>query len=545
MLGIAWGLGACVADPMLPCGAFESGERDVDVARPIAVAATKEGFVLRNLCDDAGNCRVDRLPLPELTAGSQVMLTPAGHFLVAIDQEDGGVWTHEFDDGGLRKQRSATYVHETDGPAKLVIGLRDGDSLVVRDRQGRLAIYEPGAYKAIPIAPELGDYTRLAAVGERHLALKVPHAEGKQALYLVDLGEVNGGVRNPTRPVRIATGDITSVVFGPGDANVVVSEGRGTEATVMLFDVEHTELVDSFAGEVVSAREENRRRALEELPGLHAFSPNGEQLAYRTTSGSLAVRHLELHGSCMVRNANRLGTDREPTRDVGDHAVAGFSDDGIVFAEYTVGRSDSYVYAFDPRGEEIVPLGAEDGDWHLSAVPGRVTAPDGDVEQLWAIGVRDGTHASIGEDGVDGETVGRELTFMARFDDAVWAIDTADQVVTEGGRSQRALSVRRVAPPRWAGDRLSFDQPPDAQVVEFFEQAAGDDSQGPLRVPLIGRLCLSTGRDGSWAFRCGDSTSGHTALTTNSGSQEQSDDPDNRPEFEPPFPDDDDEPSEG
>lgn len=545
---------------MVPCDAFEAGEADANQMMrssrgPIAAFAMKDAFVLRNLCDGpGGECQVDKLALPELSAGSQVMLTTAGHYLVGIDRKDGSTWTYEFDDAGRRKAREQTYADENNGPAKLIIGLHDSDSFIVRDRRGRLAVYEPKATFAIPIATDLGEYTRLAAVGERHVALKVPHAEGKQTLYLVDLGEApeGGASRDPRRPVEIATGDFTSVVLGPGDGTLVISEGRGTEASVFVFDVGSKTLVDAFEGEVISAPQENQRRSLEEVPGLHALSPSGEHLAYRTTSGALAVRQLGAQSSCLVRNTNRLGTDRTPTRRVGDHVTAGFSATGVIYAEYAVGRSDSYVYAYEPRSQQLITLGKESGGWHLAAVPGRVAEEEGihatgdELDTLWAIGVRGGSHATIGEGGVDGDTVGRELTFMPRADHAVWAIDTSDSTVVSG-RNQRALSVRRVAAPTWDAGRLRFGQGPEEQVIEVFDQSVSEDSLGPLRVPLSGRLCLSTGVPGVWAFHCGESTGGRMALTTNSGSQEQNDDPYTLPEFDPPFPEDedDDPPDEG
>ena len=68
------------------------------------------------------------------------------------------------------------------------------------------------------------------------------------------------------------------------------AEGRGAEATVLVFHVKSGELIDRFQGEVVSSRQENNRRAIEELPGLHAVAPSGDRLAYRTVSGALAVR---------------------------------------------------------------------------------------------------------------------------------------------------------------------------------------------------------------------------------------------------------------
>ena len=153
------------------------------------------------------------------------------------------------------------------------------------------------------------------------------------------------------------------------------------------------------------------------------------------------------------------------------------------------------------------------------------------------MGVRRGSHASIGQDGVDGEIVGRELTFMPMDDDGVWAVDTKDELVGER-RIERALSVRRVAPPAWAGGELRFEQRSDEQVVSYvLDRDDEDDNEGPLRVPLTGRLCLTTGTPGGWAYRCGDSTGSRDAITTNSGAQEQTNDPNVRPEFDPPFPD--------
>jgi hypothetical protein len=531
LVALAAGLGpaACLTDPLVPCDAFEPGDgAENTVVRALggamAAVAMNDAFLVRSTCDGDGRCRVHKAMLPELSPGSQVMLTSRGGYLVGIDHEDGKVWTYQLD--GARISRVPTYVDDDDGPAQLVIGLRDSDELVVRDRKNRLAVYVPGKQQAKPIATGLGEYLRLAAVGERHVAVRVPRSSGRQSLYVVDVGD-------PERYHAVTTGDITSVVFGPGDGSLVVSEGRGVEASVLVFDVGTRELMDAFAGDVVSSRAQNDQRALEQLPGLHALSPSGEHVAYRTTAGSLAVRQLEQRSSCLVRNTNRLGTGEEPSRRAGDHAVAGFGADGLVYAEYTLGASESFVYAYDPRGQQLTPLGAETAGWHLAAVPGRATRVDGTPDPLWAVAVRQGLHASIGEGGVDGETVGRELTFMPTDDDGVWAIDTKDELVGER-RVERALSVRRVAPPGWAHGQLRFEQAPDEQVVTHYH---GQDNRGPLRVPLTGRLCLTTGAPGSWAYRCGDSTGTRIAITTNSGRQEQTNDPNVRPEFDPPFPD--------
>lgn len=519
---------------MVPCGAFEPGDApDNTVVRAhqgvIGAVAMSEGFVLSHVCDGPDEaCHVERQVLPDLTPGSQVMLTTDGSALVAIDHEDGRVRTYRFDDHGrLDIDRTVDLVtNQVYGPAQLVIGMRDSSRLIVRDHENRLGVFTPGSTSATRIAPDLGKYLRLAAVGEQHVAVRIVHSEHRQTVYVVDVE------RRAGFPHEVATGDFTSVVFGAGDQTLVLSEGRGTDASVLVFDVDSRQLVDAFAGDLISSRTENDHRAIEQIPGLHALSPSGEQIAYRTTSGALAVRTLGAQSSCLVRNTNRLGTGRTPTRRAGDHAVAGFASDGILYAEYDVGTTGSFVYAYDPRHQQITPLGREEGGWHLAAVPGRVTDVRGEIERLWAVGVRHGAHASIAEGQVDGQSIGNELTFMPMADDGIWAIDTRDQLTR--ARRERALSVRRVAPPRWADGRLRFDQRPEEQVVTSTDE---DDNEVPLRVPLSGRLCLSTGTPGSWAYRCGDSSGTRNAFTTDSGKQEQTNEPNVLPEFDPLFPD--------
>src|SRR5262245_11881282 len=131
LLAVTAGLGpaACLADPMVPCGAFEPGRVGDDAASntivrayegPLATLAmrttverdgeliTKGAFVLRNLCDGPdGECHVDKLTLDELSPGSQVMLTTDGRYLVGIDHDHGGVWTYQFDEHGNRISKTA------------------------------------------------------------------------------------------------------------------------------------------------------------------------------------------------------------------------------------------------------------------------------------------------------------------------------------------------------------------------------------------------------------------------------------------------------
>ncbi len=521
---------------MVPCDSFEPGDATDSntVVRAqegvIAAIAMEDAFLLRNTCDlPDGGCRVEKRSLPELSAGSQVMLTTNGEFLVGIDRQGGGVWTYKFDDRGHLVYKDATYTDQTLGPAQLVIGMRDSSQLVVRDHEDRLAIYQPKHSRAIRIAPDLGRLVRLAAVGERHVAIREFHTEHSQTVYIVDVDNT------PDAAHVVASGDFTSVAFGPGDQTLVLAEGRGTDASVLVFDVKSREIIDRFAGDLISSRTENDHRAIDEVPGMRALSPSGEQIAYRTTSGALAVRMLGSQSSCLVRNTNRLGTGDASSQRAGNHAVAGFSADGIIFAEYSVGAADSFVYTYDPRHQQITPLGSEETGWVLAAVPGRVTNALGEIERLWALAASEGNFASIGEGRVDGKNVGRELTFMPLDDEGIWAIDTRDELPD----SERALSVRRVAPPRWANGGLRFEQDPEDQIVTSSDEQ--EDNDGPMRVPLSGRVCLTTGSPGAWAYRCGDSTNNRDAFTTDSGRQEQTNDPNVAPEFDPPFPEQDDE----
>ncbi|MEM7159263.1 MAG: hypothetical protein AAF799_40875 [Myxococcota bacterium] len=524
---------------MVPCDEFDAGEasdNQVDRAHvgPIAAIAMKDSFLLRNVCD-GDDCKFDRLPLPELSAGSQLMLSTAGHFLVGIDDDTGRIWTHEFDDNGHRKNKEQTYVHPDDGPAMLVIGLRDSDSLIVRDRSNRLAVYEPRGYQALPIADDLGPNARLAAVGEHDVVVRIDHDNGTESLYMVDVGDepLPGKLRRIAPPLKIATGHFTSVVFGPGDGTLVLSSGKGRDASVIVVDVATTTVIDAFEGDVISAPQDNDKRAVEEFPGLHAISPSGDQIAYRTVSGSLAVRRLGTQSSCLVRNTNRLGTGRDPGNNDGNHVAAGFSADGIIYAQYRVGTAQSFVYAYEPQHQQMTTLGREESGWRLTAVPGRVTAPDGEAEQLWAVGRRDfGEYSSIGERGAEGNVISTELMFMPRNDKGVWALDVADDIEDDANVTG-ALSVRRIEPPTWTDGNLRFDQQPEDQIIDHF---VGDDDEGPLLLPVSGTMCVSSGVPGRWAYHCGDLSSDGSRITTNSGNQERHADPNSQPEFDPPPP---------
>ena len=524
---------------MVPCDEFDAGEapdNQVDRAHvgPIAAIAMKESFLLRNVCD-GDDCQYDKLELPNLDAGSQVMLSTSGHFLVGINRTDGRIWTHEFDDNGRRKTERQTYVHPTDGPAILVIGLRDSDSLIVRDRRNRLGVYEPGGYQALPIAADLGPNARLAAIGEQHVVIRIDHDNGTESLYLVDVGEepLPGKLRQIESPLKIATGHFSSVVFGPGDGTLVLSSGKGRDASVLVVDIATTTVIDAFEGDVISAPQDNDKRATEEFPGLHAISPSGDQIAYRTVSGSLAVRRLGEHSSCLVRNTNRLGTGRDPGNNDGNHVAAGFSADGIIYAQYAVGTDQSFVYAYEPRHQQMTTLGREESGWRLTAVPGRVTTPDGEAQQLWAIGRREfGEYTSIGERGAEGHVISTELMFMPRDDEGIWALDTDDELENDAN-SPGALSVRRLVPPAWTNGNLRFDQEPDDQIIDHF---VGGVDEGPLRLPLNGRMCVSSGVPGRWAYHCGDMTGDRSKITSNSGTQERHADPNSQPEFDPPPP---------
>ena len=179
---------------------------------------------------------------------------------------------------GTRVEAEPTYVDETDGPAQLVIGLRDSDRLIVRDRKNRLAVYKPGQGQGGGLRDRPGSRRATA-----------PGRGGRAAR-----GRARASTRWPAEPVRGRRDrDPSAITRWPRATSTAWCSApatarwwfRGPRRRGLGAGVRRGQprrVVDAFAGNLVSSRQQNNHRALEEVPGLHALSPGGEQLAYRT-----------------------------------------------------------------------------------------------------------------------------------------------------------------------------------------------------------------------------------------------------------------------
>jgi len=202
-------------------------------------------------------------------------------------------------------------------------------------------------------------------------------------------------------------------------------------------------------------------------------SPDGSFAVYRTPSGALALRDLDVCSSCLVRGGG-----------ASDHRVAGFSADGVIYMESTphrVGQSD--VLAHDLRLQRSTVLGDGLRSNHLAAVSGRAQEID-DETLPWAISVSDGSYWAVQEG--DAQALGLdEVMFLPRDSLAAWVLDS-DYDKHEGVRH---MVVSRVEP------RDAETDDPTEAALDFVPRDTGFVKD----VPGNSRVCLSSGAPGSWA----------------------------------------------
>jgi hypothetical protein len=514
---------ACLttSEPASPCPALDLGRADIATfvspadAPVIAVAADPEPFVTHQVCDD-GVCRLHKTALPRLQAGSELLLTASGRYLVGIN-ESFGVVTYAIDadapaDEAVQWVTSALPTDELRLPRHLIASLRgeDGDDwIIARDADGQLLRYRPGAARADQLAPGHGDLG-VAAVGERHVIGREIHSGGEETLYVVD---VVGSDFEDARPL-LRGPTFSRITVTPRDDMVIATAGEGEDAETFVFDVATSSLLDRFRGAAISGRASG-----EDLPGMRAVSPDGSALAYRTPMGAVALRGLDTHSSCLVRSAAG-----------GSHAVAGFSADGVLYLEADEGAGRSQVFAFDPPTRRLAALGDRERGMKLVAVPGREVRADQDEDEdedgsivaHWALAVSHGQFEAVLENGGSEALAVDEIAILARDDAAVWLVDTSR---AEGSfNNERLLRVRRLAPQLAATPRrLEFDY--DAETMPELYDPAGE-SLGHFEVEIEQRasVCVTTGAPGSWGFGCGGASS-QLLFEMSPGDREQQADP--------------------
>lgn len=478
------------SDPASPCRATDYG-RSTDATfvtpahAPIVAVTAEQPFVLQQVCDAQG-CTPKKTYLVGLASGSTVLLTGDGDWLVAIDPQ-GHVFSYEVTATSVEPAQEGWTDFE-ERPAHLVASLRGSEIVVSRDARGRLQRYIPGKNYTELLAEGIEDML-VVGVGERYLVGRRIHDGDDESLWLVP---VHPDLRYET-PVELARGETFSrVMLTPGDELVVATTGEGDDAETLVFGVPDGRLRDRFEGAAVSGRAPR-----EELPGLRSISPDGSAVAYRTPTGALALRSLDTQSSCLVRSST-----------AGDHRLAGFAANGVLYMEASEGAGRTQVLAFDPVTRRLAALGQDQEGYRLAAVPAqRTDEPLAGVDQgrdettAWAIAVKGGNYAALQEGAPPESLALSQVSFMARDDGAVWLLDNRKTAVAANGKKE--LALLRIAPSRSSASR-TMEFSPAAEAGPEWVDVNGNTHDSFVTTLTPGRdVCVSTGVPGAWAYHCG------------------------------------------
>ena len=512
LLATGCGLGS---DPATPCGSMDLGHARNGTlvtphTAPVVAITADQPFILHEVCDEETGCYLRRERLEGLSTGSRVLLTSTGEFAIAIDRELGIVNSYEISSVSTPDGRAVARLNPvTQGknrPRHLVASMRGNNYVLTRTADMRLGRYYPGETQAHLIGDDIANL-RVAAVGERYLVGRKIHTGGEESLYLVGVHpDVETG-----ESIRLVRGRTFSrVVLSPGDERIIATSGEGNAAQTLVFSVPDGTLIDRFSGAAVSGR-----GASEEIPGLRGVSPDGSHLAFRTPTGALAMRNLDLQASCLVRSAT-----------AGDHQIAGFAPNGVLYMEASESVGRSRVLAFDPVTRDLVALGEAGHNYRLAAVAAAMPGQpeDGvdegrDAMRHWAIAVEQGSYTAVSANRASDHLILSDVSFMARDDTGVWLLDSSrDDAPGDIGQT---LSVRRIAPTVVDGE-LRFRN--GTQGPAFMDNGVLEDVFSK-RVSRNAELCVSTGIPGAWAVRCHDGTSSSKFLSSSSGHTEDPEQP--------------------
>lgn len=433
--------------------------------------------------DESCEVRVDEL---DVDTSSQLLLTSGGGWILALDVGGNVVRRFELRDDGPVEHSAMT----SGFPTALVASLRGSDTIVMRmfvaGGSPELYGFDPDAGSFRALAPDRPSL-KVIAIGERNAIARETVDGNDETLYLVPVRP-----RDASRvgePIPLVRGPAFSrVVLTPGDERVVATSGEGADAQTLVFDVKDGGLLDRFPGGAISGL-----MAEAELPGISAVSPDGSHLAYRTVSGSLALRALDTQSSCLVRSDA-----------AGDHTLAGFGADGTLYLESATGTAGrGQIYAFDAETATLTLLGDDARGYRLAAVPARRFEMDGE-HKPWAIAAADGTYYAV--EHTDAENLGLgDAVFLPRASGTMWLLDSKrcdrfSKFCAPGEDEEtRYMWVRRVEPePDRDADEAVYDMafhPTATDEAEYVERLNGDR-----------RVCMSSGTPGSWGRRCGQTT---------------------------------------
>ena len=458
--------------------------------------ASAAPFVLHWVCETPESpeeaCTLTRTALTGIAQGrNAVLITSAGDYVLATDRNTQVLRTYSFDDRG---ELDADLERPLLGnlPVQLLASLRNSNWVVGVDADGELVRYRPRDPSADPIAPNLRS-PLIAAVGEQHIVGQVNHGNDDQSLYLIPVDEDLDYVHHePTLLARARAA--TRVVVSPRDEFVSVTYGHGDSAQTLVFRVPDGKLIDRFAGELISGRDD-----MVETVGLRAVSPDGSHLAYKTPAGSVALRDVESNAACLVRSASTNGETR----------VAGFSAEGRLYFESEFGPGETSVSVWDPSTRYFAVLSTPEHGARLAAVPS--STPD--TALPWAVGVRSGSYMALADSEEPTYLELQDAVFIPRDDPELWVF--ASDELESGTR----MNVRRVTARSTPEHVLRYGE------LESAHHDSDGDMKSQLGVTLSGpqSACISTGTPGARAYACGSGNDlrSFAAATSSTGADPQ------------------------
>lgn len=494
------GLLACgqTSDPSVPCERIALGEAiDGAVAAHadspvIAISDTPKPYVVHPVCSATSGCKLVRTYLdvtsaegedPEpLTGGSALLVTSTGKYVVAIDGEERMIRAWKIDpwaSPAVGAPKSEEINHGREDAVRLVASLRNSDTIVVRNDAAELGSITPNSLEFYAIAPDRPEL-KVVAVGDQFIVGREIVDGAQERVVLLPVTDDAPG---PSGPLDLAVVPALSrIEITADDEFVVATAGEGDDAETFVFSIPDGVLVDRFLGGAVTGP-----LRLDALPGLRAVSPDGTHLAYRTSSGALALRDLQASTSCLVRSSTG-----------GDHSVAGFTADAMLYMQADHSLGTSHIFAFDTRASRLTALDPDDRGHHLVGAPPRLEHRS----RPWAIGVRDGSYSAVQAD-APAASLGLEgPVLLPRVDDesALWLADRY-----EDDTSQARVGLRRFVP-RLEGRAFEFTvADDDDSVPHVFSSTTSEKplAAGLTRLTPGERPCLATGTPGGWAYQCG------------------------------------------
>ena len=369
-------------------------------------------------CAEGAELVENFVPLPQDATVDQLLTSANGRWLVVrterqlriIDLE-----SPQFIDG----TKQFTAIAGPPDAEKLVGSLRTGDWVIYRSADG-LKGYDIANNEIVGLS-QPGDDFFVTALGDRHVVVRSPTADGGENLHMLTVDPYRAlDSTRPDQPTFLThtSGRFTQVTITrgrtpgddphPTDHRIVATASEGAQGPVtMVFDAHSGDAIDQFPGQVVTSLND-----LTSVEGLSAATPDGKAIAYITPNESVALRDLDGGGSCLVRSHRS-----------GEHGLAGFSADGMLFFEsfeydrYSNTKQDR-VYGYNPRTGTSDALTPADESHTLKAVPpgmvGLGSTEHPDETLTWAITLHGGARWAVQPNAEPQPVTAADATFLTR-----------------------------------------------------------------------------------------------------------------------------------